>query len=228
VRLLLFIFPVAASSRLLSSDGRTAGINFPPSLSPSLSRFRPPSSSHALSPPSPSPPHSTKTSFEFHSAVLARDFLLSLPSSSSSSPPARPPTAQIDSICEAIWRHTDFVSSQISVTGQLLQLGTLCAFSFSSLRSISTKTDEDESRRQPPSQRVLDSPSDGKDGVRSLPSRRVGRLLSRYDEEGGGGEAVVVRPFPPRFLNSSERRLMKRRRVGTARRSTTAVTGRGS
>ncbi|GAA5884266.1 hypothetical protein JCM6882_002202 [Rhodosporidiobolus microsporus] len=62
----------------------------------------------------------TKTSFEFHSAVLAREYLLS---PKEGQQPAD--NDLVDSVCEAIWRHTDFISSQISVTGQLIQLGTL-------------------------------------------------------------------------------------------------------
>ncbi|BGP36958.1 hypothetical protein JCM10449v2_000862 [Rhodotorula kratochvilovae] len=60
----------------------------------------------------------TKASFEFYSAVLARNFLLAHLE-------GREQPDLVDSVCEAIWRHTDFVASQITVTGQLLQLGTL-------------------------------------------------------------------------------------------------------
>ncbi|GAA6052334.1 hypothetical protein JCM3770_007257 [Rhodotorula araucariae] len=62
--------------------------------------------------------HKTKVSFEFYSAVLARDFL-------QAHPEGQQQPDLVDSVCEAIWRHTDFVASRISVTGQLLQLGTL-------------------------------------------------------------------------------------------------------
>ncbi|GAA6000494.1 uncharacterized protein JCM10292_001541 [Rhodotorula paludigena] len=61
---------------------------------------------------------SSKTSFEFYSAVLARDFLLGHADGKS-----RPDL--VDSVCEAVVRHTNFVSSMITVTGQLIQLGTL-------------------------------------------------------------------------------------------------------
>ncbi|GAA6033563.1 hypothetical protein JCM8097_001457 [Rhodosporidiobolus ruineniae] len=60
----------------------------------------------------------TKTSFEFRSAYLAREFLFSTDEGK-----AQPDL--VDSVVEAIWRHTDFISSQITVTGQLIQLGTL-------------------------------------------------------------------------------------------------------
>ncbi|GAA5869263.1 hypothetical protein JCM8547_005180 [Rhodosporidiobolus lusitaniae] len=71
----------------------------------------------------------TKTSFEFHSAVLARSFLLSHSPASTSGGEKEGKNSNhrdlVDSVSEAIWRHTDFVSSQITMAGQLLQLGTL-------------------------------------------------------------------------------------------------------
>ncbi|GAA5837700.1 hypothetical protein JCM11251_002299 [Rhodosporidiobolus azoricus] len=63
----------------------------------------------------------TKTSFEFHSAVLAREYLLSLALDDGS----RVVRDLVDSVCEAVWRHTNFIDSQITVTGQCNQLGTL-------------------------------------------------------------------------------------------------------
>ncbi|BGP20721.1 hypothetical protein JCM10213_001035 [Rhodosporidiobolus nylandii] len=64
---------------------------------------------------------STKTSFEFHSAVLVCEYLTTLVLANGK----KVERDLVDSVCEAIWRHTDFISSQITVTGQLLQLGTL-------------------------------------------------------------------------------------------------------
>ncbi|GAA5942081.1 hypothetical protein JCM1841_003747 [Sporobolomyces salmonicolor] len=57
-------------------------------------------------------------SFELHGAVLAREFLLSTPE-------GKAQTGLVDSVCEAVNRHTNFVDSKISVNGQLIQFGTL-------------------------------------------------------------------------------------------------------
>lgn len=63
----------------------------------------------------------TKMSFEFYSAFLARDFILST---------AVAPSSELadlaDSVAEAIARHTDLnVGGRITTHGQMIQLGTL-------------------------------------------------------------------------------------------------------
>jgi cyanamide hydratase len=58
---------------------------------------------------------STRLSFEFYGAILARDFILE------QSPASRP---LADEVSEAIIRHTNFVQGSMTTTGQLIQLST--------------------------------------------------------------------------------------------------------
>jgi len=59
--------------------------------------------------------HSTRLSFEFQGAILAREFILQ------HSPRSHP---LADEVCEAIIRHTNFVKGKMTSTGSLIQLST--------------------------------------------------------------------------------------------------------
>lgn len=63
---------------------------------------------------SPKNRRASKLSFEFYGGILARDWLLDLGVNQD----------QVDSVVEAIFRHTLFVGAKIHACGQLLQLAT--------------------------------------------------------------------------------------------------------
>lgn len=87
--------------------------------------------SSALLSPLTSTPHSTKLSFEFYGAFLARSWLV---------PDYNKATQDekdiADSVTEAICRHTNFIDGKCTTHVQLIQLGTLSASAPCSLLSV--------------------------------------------------------------------------------------------
>lgn len=76
---------------------------------------------HNLTADRPLPARSTKLSFEFYGAFLARSWLLPNPDTAS-----QDEKDLADSVTESICRHTNFIEGKCSTHVQLIQLGTLC------------------------------------------------------------------------------------------------------
>jgi cyanamide hydratase len=82
---------------------------------------------------------STRLSFEFHGAILARDFILQHGGDH----------AIADEVCEAIIRHTNFVKGKLTTTSQLIQLSTTCDVIGSNTTLIHSTTYSDIATKWP-------------------------------------------------------------------------------